>query len=424
MARKSKELEEIQNILKDEEKIEESEIEELEVDCQFIYEINENAIYISDERNEGYILHSIESIILTLIFAIIANCNTFVEIHLFMLKHYNWLNENIKFDNGMPSLSTIKRVVSFINPKELEKVCVCSIKSFIKKKKPLYQDKEIIIEDIKAMDGKTANASDRKSSKNGEVAKMNAMSLISIKNDYCEATEFIDKKTNEIPTGPELLKKINIENCIITFDALSTQTKTIDYIVSQHGYYVAPVKGNQETLEENIAQYFNDKQLYKEAKKENYYVVTEKAHGKSEKREYIFTNDIEWLYNKKDWNELKSIGIAKRTYQNDEGKKVVDIRYYISNIDAKKIEILAEAIRKEWAIENKLHFFLDMVFDEDKNKCFLENTQKNLNILRKFCLATLKVFKTKTKLSMNSIRFNISMDFENEIEKIISTLYQ
>ena len=64
-----------------------------------------------------------------------------------------------------------------------------------------------------------------------------------------------------------------------------------------------------------------------------------------------------------------------------------------------------------------------MVFEEDKNKCFTENSQKNLNIIRKFCLAILKIFKEKRKMSMNSLRFCISMDFENEIDNIIRELY-
>lgn len=424
MARKSKELEKIIEIFSEEDRINENELEMLEIDSKFIYEINENALYIVDKRDLSYVLHSVESIILTIIFAIIANCNTFVEIYLFTQKHYKWLDKHIKYDNGLPSLSTIKRVISFINPNELEKLCVESIKTFLKNNKPLYEDVNLIIDDIKTMDGKTANSSDRKSSKDGEVSKMNAMSIVSIKNDYCEATEFISDKTNEIPTGPELLKKINIKNCIITFDAMSTQTKTIEYIARNNGYYVAPVKGNQGTLEENLKLYFSDKVLYNEAKKENYYVVSEKAHSEVETREYIFTNDIDWIANKSDWKGLKSIGIAIRTYVDDKGKTVKDIRYYISNIDASKIELLSRAIRGEWAIENKLHFFLDTVFKEDNNKCFVENTQKNLNIIRKFCMTILKVFKSKTKLSMNSIRFNISMDFENEIEKIIGTLYE
>ena len=73
---------------------------------------------------------------------------------------------------------------------------------------------------------------------------------------------------------------------------------------------------------------------------------------------------------------LKSIGLAKRTYLNFKGKTVNDIRYFITNIDASEVKFIGKGIREEWSIENKLHFYLDTVFMEDKNSCFVENTQK------------------------------------------------
>ena len=341
-----------------------------------------------------------------------------------MQKHFEWLDKHIKFDNGLPSLSTVKRVIAFINPKELENICLDSLQEFLKNNEPLYRNKYFVIEDIKSIDGKTANSSDRISSKKGKVAKTNAMSLYSIKNDCCEATEFIEEKTNEIPTGPKLLKRVNIKDCIIVFDALSTQKQTIEYIIENKGHYVAPVKGNQGSLKENIKLYFEDKKLFNDAKEKCYYSLEEKSHGTVEKREYIFTDDIEWLYKKNEWEGLKSIGVAIRTYQDKNGKTITDKRYFITNLHFERIELISKAIRGEWGIENKLHWYLDTVFLEDDNKCFLENSQKNLNIIRKFCLNILKIFKLQTKLSMNSIRFNISMDFEHEIEKIINILYK
>ena len=98
------------------------------------------------------------------------------------------------------------------------------------------------------------------------------------------------------------------------------------YITKNHGFYVAPVKGNQPTLEENIQLFFADEHNYKKEIGKNYYEITEKTHGTVETREYLFSNDIDWLYQK-----------------------------------------------GEWQIENGLHLYLDMVFLEDKNKCFLEN---------------------------------------------------
>lgn len=423
MARKSKKLENIISIYELEEKIEENEIENLEVDKDFILTLKTNAETLTDNRVLENTIHSLESILLTVIFGILANCNTFTEIYLFMLKHAEWLHKHVHYDSGLPSLSTIKRVIGIINPKELEQVCNESLHVFIKTNESYYEDEDIVIKDLKSMDGKTANSSDRIQSKNGEIKKTNAMSIFSVGNNICEATEFINDKTNEIPTGIELLKRVNIEDSIIVFDAMSTQTKTIDYIAKNGGYYVAPVKGNQENLEKDISLYFKDEKNYQKVKGKNYYKTAEKTHGTIETREYLFVNDVDWIYQKDSWKKLKSIGIAKRTYTNKERKEVTDTRYFISNIDANKIELLSKSIRGEWQIENGLHLYLDMVFDEDKNKSFLENSQKNLNIIRKLCLAILKRYKAHTKLSMNSIRFNISMDFENEIDSIIKRIF-
>ena len=287
MAKKSKVLGELVDMFKGE-MLEEDVFEETINDANFIYDFSTELEYISDEREQGYVLHSIESIILTVIFAVIARCNTIVEICLFMDRHYKWLSENVGYGNGKPSKSAITRVLAFINPKELEIACTNVMKKFLEKNRKIYAGKKVEIEDIKSMDGKTANSSDREKSKDGKINKMNAMSLYSLKNEYCEATEFINKKTNEIPTGIELLKRVNIKNCLITFDAMSTQTKTIDYIATNEAYYVAPVKGNQKSLEENIREYFEAEELRKKAKKENYLKIVEKAHGTAETRECIF----------------------------------------------------------------------------------------------------------------------------------------
>ena len=64
-----------------------------------------------------------------------------------------------------------------------------------------------------------------------------------------------------------------------------------------------------------------------------------------------------------------------------------------------------------------------MAFNEDENKCFLGNSQKNLNLIRKFVLALLKRYKVQTKDSMNIIRFDLSMSFEKTIDKILKKIY-
>ena len=418
MPRISKELKELKVLLENDECLNIEELNDNELHL-FINSFREEAEYLEDKRQYGYVIHSLEEILIVTILAILANCNNFVEIHLFAEQHYNWLKKYLDFSYGLPSISTFKRVIAIIKPKELEEICNEVFFKFLKayKENYLFKDINIEIEDINSLDGKTANNSKR-NTRDGEIKKTNAMSAYSIKYDRCLATEFIGDKTNEIPTAPKLLSRVNIKNVIFTFDALNTQKETINYIANNYGYYVAPVKENQKLLYENLQDYFNDKELLETAKKENSYVELEQAHNRVEKRTYIFSDDINWIYQKNNWIGLKSIGIVIKEINNE----ISEIRYFISNLESKYVKLLATVIRNEWWIENKLHWYLDMSFQEDKNKCYLENSQKNLNIIRKFCLSILKLVKDKYKLSMNSIRFKLSMDFEKELEILINNL--
>lgn len=418
MPRISKELRELKKILEldEQEYLNEEDLESYDLHL-LIKSFEEEAIYMDDKRDFSYVIHSLEEILITTILALMANCNTFVEIHIFAEVHYEWLKKYLTFADGLPSLSTFKRVISIINPRELEELCNEVFFNFIKAydKDLLYKDVNIEIKDINSLDGKTANSSNR-NTRDGRIQKTNAMSAYSIKYDKCLATEFIEDKTNEIPTAPILLSRLNIENVIVTFDALNTQKETIKYIVNNKGYYVAPVKENQKSLYENINDYFTDETLLNNVK--NKYIEEEKSHNQYEKRTYLFTDDIDWIYKKSDWKDIKSIGIVIKEIDD----VIVEVRYFISNLESKYVKLIANVIRNEWAIENKLHWYLDMCFQEDKNKCYLENSQKNLNIIRKFCIAILKIVKDKYKLSMNSLRLKLSMNFEKELEKLLSNL--
>ena len=83
-----------------------------------------------------------------------------------MNKHAEWLKKHIRFESELPSLSTIKRVIGMIIPSELEEVLNASLKRYLYTNKTYYEDEDITIKDLKSMDGKTANSSDRKTSKN------------------------------------------------------------------------------------------------------------------------------------------------------------------------------------------------------------------------------------------------------------------
>ena len=421
MARKSKLLEKLGEEMKS------NKIDDVnELDIEVLKEITISMKDLTDNRGDiSY--QPLENIILIVFIALMANCNEWIEIYQFGVIHKEWFCRFLDLKYGIPSISTIRKTMAVIDPNELEEICVKIIIKKVTEMIELFESNQSTqIEDFKekdiiSYDGKVCNGSSRKSSKTGEQKPVNAMSAFNVTKDICLATKFIDEKTNEIPTGPELIKMLDLTNTISTFDALNTQEKTIKAIVEKGGNYVAAVKENQKSLYKDIKDFFNDKALYEEASNDSYYEETEKSHSQIEKRTYIMTSKIDWLSNKDKWKNIKSIGIVKREYQKDT-KKVIDVRYYITDLNSSEIKDFKNAVRGEWGIENNLHWHLDYTFKEDANLTMNKNAQANLNVLRKLCLNILKLVKPIYNKSLKMIRFILGQDFENEIGKVLCCL--
>ena len=424
MAKKAKLLQKLGESMKDI-KID---VEDLSIDVlnEFKIHINDNII---DYRGDTS-YQSIVNIVMISFLALLGNSDEWTKIYEFGIIHKEWLSKFLDLEYGIPSISTIRKTMALIDPNELEKICVDFI---IKKVEELQTLVSTIVEnekqkeqikqeekDIISYDGKVCRGSKRDNTNNGEIKPVNAMTAYNSTKDLCLATKFIEDKTNEIPTGPELIKLLDLTNTISTFDALNTQTKTIDAIVDKGGDYVAALKGNQHNFYNDVVDYFNDKSLFKEAYDICHFEETEKAHNQIEKRTYVMTNDISWLSGEK-WQKLKSIGLCKKECIKDD-KTIVEIRYYITSLTIDDIKDFARAVRDEWGIENNLHWFLDTVFREDANKTMNKNAQANLNILRKLCLTILKLVKPLYNKSLELIRYRIGQNFEEEIKNVFQYL--
>ena len=255
MARKAKLLEKLGEEIKD---IKIENVNELDIDI--LKEITIHMRDLTDYRGDiSY--QPLENIVLIVFIALMANCNEWIEIYQFGVIHKDWFSRFLNLKYGIPSLSTIRRTMAVIDPAELEEQCVKIITKKIEEMVKLFQGKqELLVDEVKekdiiSYDGKVCNSSSRKKSKTGKQKPVNAMSAFNVTKGMCLATKFIDEKTNEIPTGPELIKMLDLTNTISTFDALNTQEKTIKAIVEKGGNYVAPIKENQKTLYNDIKDY-------------------------------------------------------------------------------------------------------------------------------------------------------------------------
>lgn len=368
----------------------------------------------NDTRYQPNVKHKIEDIILITLFAVLAKCNEWTEIELFAKKKEKWLKKYLELPNGVPSHDTIQRVISILNPHTLYSDTI----NYLINKINLITSNNT--RDILSMDGKTSNDSSRSTGINKEEPVVNTMSVYSNNYGFSLIQDYITEKSNEIPMGPKLLEQLQLEDFVVTADALNTQVDTIKAILKGKADYVMPVKENQLLTYTEIKEYFDNKKLYENAKKSNYKKTVSKEHNAIITREYCMIDDIDWMFKKEKWPGLKSIGLARNTIEKDD-KIVIEDRYYIISF-SNDIELFSKSVRLEWGVENNLHAPLDIIFKEDNNKTLDKNGAKNLGIIRRIALALLKFIQTYYKKSLNIIRTNIAFDFENEIENIFKLL--
>ena len=201
----------------------------------------------------------------------------------------------------------------------------------------------------------------------------------------------VAEKSNEIPAVQKLVGLLNIEGCLVVADALHCQKDTAKAIIAGKSDYLLSVKGNQENLEKDIKDYVNDDGLRKAM---DTFETLEKNRGRIERRTGYVTQDIDWLYGRKEWKNLTCIG-AIRTEFEQSGKKSSEWHYYISSRPLSAQDLLKHA-RLEWSVET-MHWLLDVHFGEDFCRIEDENMQQSLNIVRKVVLNSIKDYKAKTE---------------------------
>ena len=168
----------------------------------------------------------------------------------------------------------------------------------------------------------------------------------------------VNEKSNEITAIPLLLDLLDLKGSIVTIDAIGTQTKIAKKIIENEADYILSVKGNQKELLQEIESRFNHQ------RPSDIDETIDKGHGRIEIRKCETITDLRYLNESGNWEGLKTI--VKITAQRETDKKQeTEVRYYISSVEdnAKNFN---SYIRQHWGIENKLHWTLDMIFDEDR----------------------------------------------------------
>jgi predicted transposase YbfD/YdcC len=199
----------------------------------------------------------------------------------------------------------------------------------------------------------------------------------------------VDQKSNEITAIPKLLRMLEISGAIVTIDALGCQKEIAHTIRDRKADSILALKANHERLFEQVVAFWEagySRQL--KGPDIHYDRQWNESHGRFEARRCWATSDLDWLEGREAWEGLRSVVFLESERFIGEALSV-ETRYYLSSLpnDAK---LLNQAIRSHWAVENSLHWVLDMTFDEDRSRIKKGNAPENFGLLRRLALCLLK----------------------------------
>lgn len=357
---------------------------------------------LTDPRRRK-VTYPLINVVVIAVCAVICGADDFVAIAEFGEKKRQWFAQFLDLRNGIPSHDRFNAILAAIKPAEFEKCLLSWITAL----------QEITDGQVIAIDGKTLRRSfDTASSKSA----IHMVSAWATANQISLGQVVVDAKSNEITAIPKLLQMLEISGCLVTIDAMGCQTEIARQIVAGGADFVLHVKGNQPTLQQGLETFFDDHLEDDFARtKVRRYETEEKGHGREEERYYYICPVPDDLPDRSRWANLKAIGIAISSTQRD-GKDCNEVRYYILSkyLSGRRF---AEAVRGHWGIENRLHWQLDVTFQEDQCRIRKGRADVNFSSLRRTALSLLKN-ESSLKVGIKNKRLTAGWD-ESYLEKVL-----
>ena len=332
---------------------------------------------IEDPRSHINQLHNLIDILLIGIISVISGAETWKQMVEFARSKEVFLRKFLELPNGIPSEDTINRVFSSIDSSQFENCFISWVSSIT----------DISKGQVIAIDGKTI----RGAKSHGKKSPVHMVSAWANQNNLVLGQVRVNEKSNEITAIPQLLDALSIENTIVTIDAMGTQTNIASKIIENKADYILAVKENQKQLLEEIEDEFR----FAEEIETDTNIDT--GHGRIETRKCSVITDFSFIKNENNkWKGLKQIVKIEsiREFKNSEKETERATRYYIASLMEKAVNY-QENIRSHWGIENKLHWVLDMAFNEDASRKRNKNAAQNYSILLKIALNLLRNEKTE-----------------------------
>jgi predicted transposase YbfD/YdcC len=322
---------------------------------------------LPDPRQPGKVVYPLKEVLLLSLLAVLAGAESFTGIARFGEKKLALLRRFLPFADGTPPHDRLGDIFATLDAEAFQRCFVEWVAALTKT--PV----EII-----AIDGKTMRGSGHK--KNSK-APVHMVSAFAARQRIVLAQAKVDEKSNEIVAIPALLGMMVIEGAVVTIDAMGCQRDIAAKIIEKKADYILALKGNQGTLREDVEVFANEQKTRGFADTViSTHETVDADHGRVETRKYTAIHDIGWLQARHNWPGLK--GVIMVESKREFGDKIErETRFNITSLTL-EATLSGPMIRDHWAVENGLHWVMDMTFRDDECRIRTEHAPANFTTLR------------------------------------------
>jgi predicted transposase YbfD/YdcC len=350
---------------------------------------------IDDPRVAGRTDHLLVDVVGVTVLAVLCGADDWVAVETFAKARQPWLRQFFALPGGVPSHDTFGRVMSLLDPRQFS-ACLVGWTAALQ---------TALAGKVVAVDGKTARGS---ASKKKGLKPLHMVSAWACEAGLTLGQVAVDEKSNEITAIPELLDLLELKGAVVTLDAMGLQQGIVEKIREKGADYVVGLKDNQPKLAADM------RELLREGCQADFaglvtdlHSTSEKANGGVEERDVRVVEIPEDSPHRQKWRDLRTLAVVTRRTERD-GVEAFESRLYASSLppDAK---LLSHAIRSHWAIENSLHWSMDVTFGEDRHRLLDRNGVQNLSAVRRLAVSLLRQDKTD-RLGAKNKRLKAALD--------------
>jgi predicted transposase YbfD/YdcC len=355
---------------------------------------------LDDAREPWRIAFPLREVLLLLTCATIASCDDFDDIVAWGEHHLAFLKKLSDFHHGIPCARWLRTLVNRVDP-------VLFGRCFEDWVAALWPHRHPFI----AIDGKTSR---RTHDRRKGLKALHTLSAYATDARLVLAQLSVPEKTNEITAIPDVLDQLaeggQLKGAFVTIDAMGCQVEIARKIVDHGADYLLPLKGNQPTLEAEVADYFRTAPAAETVVK----TTVEKGHGRIETRTFTVSSFVDWIAGARSYPgrprfpDIKTIvKLEARTEYHD--RCSFHIQHYICSAPL-DIERIAEGARGHWGVES-MHWLLDVEFKDDQSRYRAGNGAKNMAIVRRFALGLVRAEKSKGSVKTRRKTASWNTDF-------------